>query len=126
MVEYGVVIRRQFPQGELRWQLWLGSGMVQEHSAFLKVMNHAGAMGFEAVAAGHFDELGVPEVLLQRKMEASAFAKAEPAPSATAAAATRAQASPAATPARSTTKPAAKAAAKPAAKKKPSSPAAKA
>lgn len=74
MVEYGVVIRRQFPHGELRWQLWLGSGMAKEHASFLSVMNHAGGLGFEAVAAGHFDELGVPEVLLQRKMEATTFA----------------------------------------------------
>jgi hypothetical protein len=72
-VEYGVVIRRQLPHGEVKWQLWLGSGMVKEHASFLVVMNHAGAMGFEAVAAGHFDELGVPEVLLQRKMETFAF-----------------------------------------------------
>jgi hypothetical protein len=34
-------------------------------------MNHAGGLGFEAVAAGHFDDLGVPEVLLQRRMEMS-------------------------------------------------------
>ena len=81
-VEYGVVIRRQLPRGEVKWQLWLGSGMVKEHASFLVVMNHAGAMGFEAVAAGHFDELGVPEVLLQRKMETFTFvpkpASAEP------------------------------------------------
>ena len=76
MVEYGVVIRRQFPHGELRWQFWIGTGMAKEHASFLTVMNHAGAMGFEAVAAGHFDELGVPEVLLQRRMETEAFAAA--------------------------------------------------
>jgi hypothetical protein len=77
-VEYGVVIRRQLPHGEVKWQLWLGSGMVKEHASFLVVMNHAGAMGFEAVAAGHFDELGVPEVLLQRRMDAVAFAAKPP------------------------------------------------
>ena len=78
MVEYGVVIRRQFPHGELKWQFWIGSGMAKEHASFLHVMNHAGALGFEAVAAGHFDELGVPEVLMQRKMEATTFAAAPP------------------------------------------------
>ena len=31
-------------------------------------MNHAGALGFEAVSAGHFDELAVPEILLQRRV----------------------------------------------------------
>jgi hypothetical protein len=77
-VEYGVVIRRQLPRGEVKWQLWLGSGMMKEHASFLVVMNHAGAMGFEAVAAGHFDELGVPEVLLQRKMETFAFVPKPP------------------------------------------------
>jgi hypothetical protein len=69
VVEFGVVIRRQFPQGEMKWQLWTGAGKTKEDASFLAVMNFAGAQGFEAVAAGHFDELGVPEVLLQRKME---------------------------------------------------------
>ncbi len=69
MVEYAVVIRRQLREGGSRWQLWLGSGMKFEEVRFLEVMNHAGALGFEAVAAGHFDELAVPEVLLQRRLE---------------------------------------------------------
>ena len=69
VVEFGVVIRRQLPRGETKWQLWTGAGKTKEDASFLAVMNFAGAQGFEAVAAGHFDELGVPEVLLQRRME---------------------------------------------------------
>ena len=68
VVEFGVVIRRQLPRGETKWQLWTGSGKAKEDASFLVVMNFAGAQGFEAVAAGHFDELAVPEVLLQRRM----------------------------------------------------------
>lgn len=69
VVEFGVVIRRQLPRGETKWQLWTGAGKTKEDASFLAVMNFAGAQGYEAVAAGHFDELGVPEVLLQRRME---------------------------------------------------------
>jgi hypothetical protein len=69
VVEYGVVIRRQVSRKDFNWQLWTGAGKIEEDASFLAVMNRAGAMGFEAVAAGHFDELQVPEVLLQRKME---------------------------------------------------------
>ena len=69
VVEFGVVIRRQLPRGETKWQLWTGAGKTKEDASFLAVMNFAGAQGYEAVAAGHFDELGVPEVLLQRKMD---------------------------------------------------------
>jgi len=71
MFEYAVVIRRQLREGGFRWQLWLGSGVEREDASFLAVMNHAGALGFEAVAAGHFDDLAVPEVLLQRRAQAA-------------------------------------------------------
>ena len=76
VVEYGVVIRRQVSRKDFNWQLWTGAGKVEEDASFLAVMNRAGAMGFEAVAAGHFDELQVPEVLLQRKMEGPPAASA--------------------------------------------------
>jgi hypothetical protein len=68
MFEYAVVIRRQPPKSASSWQLWLASGMELEGPLFLPVMNHAGALGFEAVSAGHFDELAVPEILLQRRI----------------------------------------------------------
>lgn len=71
MFEYAVVIRRQPAKRPSTWQLWLASGMEFEGANFLPVMNHAGALGFEAVSAGHFDELGVPEVLLQRRLGAA-------------------------------------------------------
>jgi len=68
--EYGVVIRRQ-PKGKpATWQFWLGAGCLKEHSSFLAVMDWAGALGFEAFAAGNFDELGVPEVLMKRALAA--------------------------------------------------------
>jgi hypothetical protein len=76
VVEFGVVIRRQLPRGETKWQLWTGAGKAKEDASFLVVMNFAGAQGYEAVAAGHFDELGVPEVLLQRRMSMPEPAKA--------------------------------------------------
>jgi len=64
--EYGVIIRRA-PRGQAPvWQFWIGSGKVHEEASFLAVMNFAGARGFEAFAAGNFDEIGVPEVLLKR------------------------------------------------------------
>lgn len=68
MFEYAVVIRRQPKKSPSSWQLWLASGMEFEGPLFLPVMNHAGALGFEAVSAGHFDELAVPEILLQRRV----------------------------------------------------------
>lgn len=71
MFEYAVVIRRQPPKSASIWQLWLASGMEFEGPLFLPVMNHAGALGFEAVSAGHFDELAVPEILLQRRVGAA-------------------------------------------------------
>ncbi len=71
MYEYAVVIRRQPAKSPSSWQLWLASGMEFEGPYFLPVMNHAGALGFEAVSAGHFDELAVPEVLLQRRLGAA-------------------------------------------------------
>ena len=71
MFEYAVVIRRQPPKSASSWQLWLASGMELEGPLFLPVMNHAGALGFEAVSAGHFDELAVPEILLQRRIGAA-------------------------------------------------------
>lgn len=64
--EYGVVIRRQRKGEPAFWQFWIGAGCVKEGSSFLGVMDWAGARGFEAFAAGNFDELGVPEVLLRR------------------------------------------------------------
>jgi len=64
--EYGVVIRRQRKGEPAFWQFWIGAGCVKEGSSFLAVMDWAGARGFEAFAAGNFDELGVPEVLLKR------------------------------------------------------------
>jgi hypothetical protein len=71
MFEYAVVIRRQPAKRPSTWQLWLASGMEFEGPLFLPVMNHAGALGFEAVSAGHFDELAVPEILLQRRLGAA-------------------------------------------------------
>jgi hypothetical protein len=68
--EYGVVIRRQ-PKGKpATWQFWLGAGCLKEHSSFLAVMDWAGGLGFEAFAAGNFDQLGVPEVLMKRALAA--------------------------------------------------------
>jgi hypothetical protein len=79
MFEYAVVIRRQPPKSASSWQLWLASGMELEGPLFLPVMNHAGALGFEAVSAGHFDELAVPEILLQRRVGGSPAAEVAPA-----------------------------------------------
>jgi hypothetical protein len=78
MFEYAVVIRRQPPKSASSWQLWLASGMELEGPLFLPVMNHAGALGFEAVSAGHFDELAVPEILLQRRVGGSSAAEVPP------------------------------------------------
>lgn len=64
--EYGVVIRRQRKGEPAFWQFWIGAGCIKEGSSFLAIMDWAGARGFEAFAAGNFDELGVPEVLLRR------------------------------------------------------------
>ena len=64
--EYGVVIRRQKKGEPIVWQFWVGAGHVHEESSFLAMMNWAGARGFEAFAAGSFDEMGVPEVILKR------------------------------------------------------------
>ena len=89
MFEYAVVIRRQPAKRPSTWQLWLAAGMEFEGAHFLPVMNHAGALGFEAVSAGHFDELGVPEVLLQRRLGAAPV-EIEVAPLAEKAAAARA------------------------------------
>ena len=66
MYEYGVIIRRAQRREAPVWQFWIGSGKVHEEAGFLAVMNYAGARGFEAFAAGNFDEIGVPEVLLKR------------------------------------------------------------
>jgi hypothetical protein len=66
--EYGVVIRRQAKGEPPVWQFWIGAGCLKEHSSFLAVMDWAGARGFEAFAAGNFDELGVPEVLMKRAL----------------------------------------------------------
>jgi hypothetical protein len=66
--EYGVVIRRQAKGEPPVWQFWLGAGCLKEHSSFLAVMDWAGARGFEAFAAGNFDDLGVPEVLMKRAL----------------------------------------------------------
>ena len=66
MYEYAVIIRRTKRGEAPLWQLWVGSGKVHEEAGFLAVMDHAGALGFEAFAAGNFDEVGVPEVLLKR------------------------------------------------------------
>ncbi len=68
MYEYAVVIRKQRRGQPPVWQLWVGDGLVHEEGSFLAVMNHAGARGFEAFAAGNFDEIGVPEVLLKRSV----------------------------------------------------------
>jgi len=66
--EYGVVIRRQRKGEPAFWQVWTSAGCIREGSGFLAVMDWAGARGFEAFAAGNFDELGVPEVLLRRSV----------------------------------------------------------
>lgn len=67
--EYGVVIRRQRKDEPVVWQFWIGAGCVKEGTGFLAVMDWAGARGFEAFAAGNFDELAVPEVLLRREVK---------------------------------------------------------
>jgi hypothetical protein len=67
--EYGVVIRRQRKDSPVVWQFWIGAGCVREATSFLAVMDWAGARGFEAFAAGNFDELAVPEVLLKREVK---------------------------------------------------------
>ncbi len=68
MFEYAVVIRRQKRGQAPSWQLWVGDGLVHDDEGFLALMNFAGARGFEAFAAGNFDELGVPEVLMKRSV----------------------------------------------------------
>ena len=78
--EYAVVIRRQKASEPAVWQLWIGAGCVRESASFLAVMDWAGARGFEAFAAGNFDELGVPEVLMKR---AIALAPPPPMPATT-------------------------------------------
>jgi hypothetical protein len=77
--EYGVVIRRQRPGRPAVWQFWIGEGLVHEGAGFLALMNWAGERGFEAFAAGNFDEMGVPEVILKR---AIALAPPPPLPAA--------------------------------------------
>lgn len=67
--EYGVVIRRQRKSEPVVWQFWIGAGCVKEGTSFLAVMDWAGSRGFEAFAAGNFDELSVPEVLLKREVK---------------------------------------------------------
>jgi hypothetical protein len=64
-----VVIRRQRKSEPVVWQFWIGAGCVKEGTSFLAVMDWAGARGFEAFAAGNFDELAVPEVLLKREVK---------------------------------------------------------
>ena len=66
--EYGVVIRRQRRGQPAVWQFWIGEGCHYENASFLATMNWAGARGFEAFAAGNFDEIGVPEVILKRSV----------------------------------------------------------
>ena len=66
--EYGVAIRRQRQGRPALWQFWTGGGCAHEAASFLAVMNWAGERGFEAFAAGNFDELGVPEVILKRSI----------------------------------------------------------
>jgi len=68
MYEYAVVIRKQKRGQQPVWQLWVGDGLVHEDGSFLAVMNYAGERGFEAFAAGNFDDLGVPEVLMKRSV----------------------------------------------------------
>lgn len=113
--EYGVVIRRQRQGRPALWQFWIGDGCAHEAASFLAVMNWAGERGFEAFAAGNFDELGVPEVILKR---AIALAPPPPLPAAAGsaggelAAASKAKPSP-----KAAAKPAARSAAKAAPKK---------
>jgi hypothetical protein len=76
MYEYGVVIRRARRGESPVWQFWVGSGCLKEDPAFLAVMNFAGEQGFEAFAAGSFDEVGVPEVLMKRALGRPAAAGA--------------------------------------------------
>lgn len=64
--EYAVAIRRQHLGRPGNWELWTSQGKIHEEPGFLALMNWAGAQGFEAYAAGDFDEVGVPEVLLKR------------------------------------------------------------
>ncbi|MFN7941285.1 MAG: hypothetical protein U0X73_06775 [Thermoanaerobaculia bacterium] len=64
--EYAVVIRRNRRGEPSIWQLWFAGGCAREDANFLAVMDAAGALGFEAFAAGNFDEASVPEVLLKR------------------------------------------------------------
>ncbi len=66
--EYAVVVRRQSAGHLGTWELWTAQGKIQENPNFLAVMNWAGAQGFEAYAAGDFDKMGVPEVLLKRPL----------------------------------------------------------
>ena len=68
--EYGVVIRRQRQGRPAIWQFWSSEGVAHEAPSFLAVMNWAGARGFDAFAAGNFDEAGVPEVILKRAIQA--------------------------------------------------------
>ena len=112
--EYGVVIRRQRQGRPAVWQFWIGEGCAHEAASFLAVMNWAGERGFEAFAAGNFDELGVPEVILKR-----AIALAPPPPLPAAAGTAGAELAAAAPKA----KPAAKAAPKPTPKSAPKKPA---
>jgi len=66
--EYGVVVRRQRKSEPPIWQFWIAAGCIKEGTSFLAVMDWAGAHGYEAFAAGNFDELAVPEVLLRRQV----------------------------------------------------------
>lgn len=68
MFEYAVVIRKQKRGHAPTWQLWVGAGLAHSDESFLALMNFAGARGFEAFAAGNFDDLGVPEVLMKRSV----------------------------------------------------------
>ncbi len=84
VVEFGVVIRRQFKSGETKWQLWTGAGKTKEEASFLAVMNYAGAQGFEAVAAGRKMEMAEPAaVAVQAPLLAPVKAVAAPAEKAT-------------------------------------------
>ena len=83
MYEYGVIIRRARAQAPV-WQFLLSPGKAYEDRDFLAVMNYAGARGFEAFAAGNFDQAGVPEVLLKRALPVPAAAESAGEPGAAA------------------------------------------
>jgi hypothetical protein len=74
--EYAVAVRRQLGGGVTAWELWTAQGKIHEDPSFLALMNWAGARGFEAYAAGDFDKMGVPEVMLKRPLASGGSTKA--------------------------------------------------